>query len=65
MFKVLDQDGNKITVEKVDITKHKHLSWREFTKEEFPSPVTKKPVAKETTKPLASKKPKTWPLKKS
>lgn len=34
MFDVLDKDGKKITVEKVDMKKHFHLSWREFTKDD-------------------------------
>lgn len=34
MFNVLDKDDKKITVEKVDIKKHRHLSGREFTKED-------------------------------
>ena len=70
MYKVLDQDGNKVTVEKVDKKLHKHISWREFTKDDnvtFVSVAKPKPKQepKETTNSLASKKPKTWPLKKS
>lgn len=67
MYKVLDQDDKKIIVDKVDIKKHRHISGREFTKDDnvkFIS-VAKKIVekTKETTI-LASKKPKTWHLKK-
>ena len=47
----------------------RHISWRKFTEQEIEYFKSKKPTpkkeTKDTTKPLASKTPKTWPLKKS
>ena len=46
MYKVLDSKGNAITVAKVDVSKHRHRSGREFTKSEFPSTMVKAPITK-------------------
>lgn len=34
MFKVLDENGKIVVVEKINKSKHKHLSGREFTKDD-------------------------------
>jgi hypothetical protein len=35
MYKVLNKEWKMIIVEKIDITKHKHLSWREFNENDL------------------------------
>lgn len=55
MFNVLDKDGKKIKVAKVDTKLHKHISGRDFTKDdnvEFVSIISKVT----NKKPLVSKK---------
>jgi len=34
MFNVLNQDGERIQVNKIDPQIHKHVTWRDFTEEE-------------------------------
>jgi len=53
MYKVLDLDGKKIIVDIVDITKHRHVSWRDFIKEDGFNKIVK------TVKPTISKTVKT------
>ena len=65
MYKVLDQDGNRITVPEVDKDIHLHISGRKFTSEDnvkFKTvakktieKITIKKETKQTTKPLVSK----------
>ena len=57
MFKVLDENGKKITVATIDVSKHKHVSWRSFTKEDWFDKIIKVVKKKtEDTKPLFAKK---------
>lgn len=47
MYKVLNEDNKVIVVESVDIKKHRHLSGREFTKDDnIKTSVIKKVIAK-------------------
>ena len=57
MFKVLDTNGKKIIVDKVDKTKHRHVSGREFTKDEFVIKMSKPtPTKVEIKKPISFKR---------
>ena len=56
MFKVLNKETlQKEVVEKVNITKHLHISGREFTKEDAVEFVTKKKVEEVKELPKAKK----------
>ena len=64
MYKVLNEDWEKITVSIIDATKHKHVSGREFGKEDgfnsivktIAKAISSKKVEPKKVKPLKSKK---------
>ena len=68
MFNVLNQDGERIQVNKIDPQIHKHVTWRDFTEEEvlelweaveeLEDEVAEEPVAEEEVAEEVTKKPK-------
>ena len=68
MYRVLNEEWERIIVTTIDMTKHRHLSWRKFTKEDGFDKIVKtiepkkvedkkiEPKKVETKKPLNPKK---------
>ena len=58
MYKVLDKNDKKIITDKVDARIHRHISGREFTKDEFPAKVIKPTITKTVEKKVITPKTK-------